>query len=266
MAARATERIAESIRHTCEHMFVHAPALRSEALRLAAAGVNDCEIARQLGVARTTVRDWRAPSYVPRERELCPRCWRPSKIVRFTAGDYAELLGLYLGDGCISATARTHRLRIVLDAAHPVIIADTIKLLQRCFPQNQVDSVRKDGGSCFSVSVYSQHLPCLLPQAAPGKKHDRPIVLEPWQLAAVAGAPWRFLRGCIRSDGCTFVNRTGPYEYLSYSFANKSTDILVLFEAVADSLGLRPRRTTAQVRINRRDAVAMMRRHVGLKR
>jgi hypothetical protein len=105
----------------------------------------------------------------------------------------------------------------------------------------------------------------LFPQAAAGKKHLRSITLEPWQLAAIAGAPWRFLRGCIRSDGCSFVNRTGPYEYLSYSFDNLSTDILRLFEAVAESLGLKPRRTARQVRINRREAVAMMQRHVGLK-
>ena len=37
-----------------------------EALRLVAAGVNDCEIARRLGVPRTTVRDWRKPRYAAR--------------------------------------------------------------------------------------------------------------------------------------------------------------------------------------------------------
>jgi hypothetical protein len=116
------------------------------------------------------------------------------------------------------------------------------------------------------VSMHSRHLPCLFPHAGPGKKHHRPIVLEPWQLAAVAGAPWRFLKGCIRSDGCAFINRTGKYEYLSYSFDNRSTDILMLFEAVAASLGLQPRRTARQVRINRRAPVAQMQHHVGLKR
>jgi len=46
---------------------VHGPEIREEALRLVAAGVNDCEIARRLGVVRTTVRDWRRPRYI---REL----------------------------------------------------------------------------------------------------------------------------------------------------------------------------------------------------
>jgi len=249
-------------------VFVHGPVVKQQALALIYAGVNDCEISRRLGIARTTVRDWRAPRYAPRTPityETCPRCWRASKPTRFTAGDYSELLGLYLGDGCISATARTQRLRIVLDAAYPVIIEDTARLLERCFPSNPVSRISKDGGSCICVSVYSGHLRCLFPQAGPGKKHDRRIVMEPWQLAAIAGAPWRFLRGCIRSDGCAFINRTGPYEYLSYSFANLSSDILDLFEAVCESLGLRARRTRTAVRINRREAVALMQEHVGLK-
>jgi hypothetical protein len=65
---------------------------------------------------------------------------------------------------------------------------------------------------CASTTVTSA---CHFPQAGPGKKHERPIVLEPWQAAIVEAEPWRFLRGCIRSDGCVFINRTGRYEYLS---------------------------------------------------
>jgi hypothetical protein len=139
-------------------VFVHGPAVKEEALALIAAGVNDCEISRQLGVARTTVRDWRKPRYVPKREttlDICPRCWRGSKRIRLTAGDYAELLGLYLGDGCISATARAHRLRIFLDAKYPGIIAESRALLERCFPRNPVDEVMKDGGSCVVLSVYS---------------------------------------------------------------------------------------------------------------
>ena len=78
-------------------------------------------------------------------------------------------------------------------------------------------------------------------------------------------APWAFLRGCIRSDGSVFINRTGPYEYLSYDFCNLSQDILGLFETVCLSLGLRPRRTSTRIRLNRRADVALLVEHVGLK-
>ena len=75
------------------------------------------------------------------------------------------------------------------------------------------------------VSTHHRHLGCLLPQHGPGKKHERAIVFEPWQRAHVEAAPWAFLRGCIRSDGCTFVNRFGRYAYLSYEFRNRSEGI-----------------------------------------
>lgn len=86
------------------------------------------------------------------------------------------------------------------------------------------------------ASLYSSHLPCLFPQDGPGMKHKRRIVLEPWQREIVEAAPWPFIRGCIRTDGCAFINRTDvhreqPYQYLSYQFSNMSTDIVDLFRA-----------------------------------
>ncbi len=90
-------------------------------------------------------------------------------------------------------------------------------------------------------------------------------MLEPWQQELVAVAPWAFLRGCIRSDGCVFVNRTGRYEYLSYEFANRSEDILDLFEGTCRALGLRPRRYARAVRLYRREDVGALVDRVGVK-
>jgi hypothetical protein len=113
---------------------MHPPAVREQAMRLIAAGINDCEISRRMGIPRGTIRDWRRPTNVPRKpaipRETCPRCWRSAKPLRFTAEDYCELLGLYLGDGCVSAGARTMRLRIAMDAKYPRIIEEGRQLLE----------------------------------------------------------------------------------------------------------------------------------------
>ena len=106
---------------------MHSPEVRAEALRMVEAGLNDCEIARRTGIPRRTILDWRRPTYIPRREtpvETCPRCWRAAKRMRFTAEDYSELLGLYLGDGCISNGPRAHRLRIALDAKYPRVIED----------------------------------------------------------------------------------------------------------------------------------------------
>lgn len=240
--------------------------LRIEALELVAAGVNDCEISRRLGIPRTTVRDWRNPRYVPkRPQALCHRCWLPGSPVVLDPGDYAELLGIYLGDGCISTGPRTERLRVFLDAKYARIIDETQALLRRCFPENRVGRSSRHGGHMIVLSVYARHLSCGFPQHGPGKKHERPIVLEPWQEKLCASAPWRLLRGLIRTDGCVFINRTGRYEYLSYAFCNISPDILDLFARVCVDLGMRPRRTARDIRLNRREDVARMLQHVGTK-
>ena len=249
---------------------MHPLAVRQAALELIAAGLNDCEVSRRLGIPRATIRDWRRPTYQRRvQTESCPRCWLPAKPMRFSADDYAELLALYLGDGCISENPRTQRLRIALDEKYPKIISDARALLERCFPHNIVDEVQSYG--CVHVSIYCSHLACLFPQHGRGMKHNRRIAPEPRQAALVAEAPWPLLRGFIRSDGCAFINRTGPYEYLSYDFANMSREIVDLFVGACERVGVQyrltgpSRRGIWRVRINRRAGVALMLEHVGLK-
>lgn len=82
-------------------------------MELAERGVSSSEIARRTGIPRRRVADWRAGSRIgmtSREVSVVP------------SAAYAYVLGMYLGDGCISRAARTHRLRITLDTAYPDII------------------------------------------------------------------------------------------------------------------------------------------------
>jgi len=231
------------------------------------AGLNDCEIARRLDVPRTTIRDWRRPPYERRRPPArCPRCGADSRPIVLEPESYAELLGLYLGDGHITRTARADRLRLFLDAKYPVVVNESEAILRTVLPANRVGRVVAEEGRMVVLYAYSSHLTCLFPQHGAGKKHERHIALEPWQHGLVDAAPWSFLRGCIRSDGCVFINRTGRYEYLSYSFHNLSQDILDLFERTCLEVGLRPRRSRMYVRLNRRDDVAQLLARVGTKR
>jgi hypothetical protein len=249
---------------------MHPPEVKSEVLALVEAGLNDCEISRRLGIPRRTILDWRRPTYVRRTNtETCPRCWEPAKPIRFTPEHYTELLGLYLGDGCISEGARTTRLRIALDAKYERMNGEIRELLERCFPANPVCRQSVHRGSMIYLSVYSRHMPCLFPQDGEGPKHCRSLELEDWQSDLVERAPWGVIRGLIRSDGCAFINRTGPYEYLSYDFTNKSKDIVDLFTSTCDAVGVRYRLTQFRgcwkVRINRRTSVQRMLERVGVK-
>ena len=88
----------------------------------------------------------------------------------------------------------------------------------------------------------------LFPQHGPGAKHERPIILAPWQRAIVDEHPELFLRGLIQSDGCRCLNRftttlpsgrVAEYEYPRYFFSNLSTDIRKLFCDYCERLGIR---------------------------
>jgi hypothetical protein len=185
--------------------------------------------------------------------------------IRFDAGDYAELLGLYLGDGWIAHASRTRILRIALDASYPAIVDRTARNLRQTFPGSPVRVVARHDGRMLVPTVHHGHLPCLLPQHGPGPKHARPIALEGWQQEAVDAAPWRLLRGLLHSDGCAYVNRTGRYSYLSWDFSNRSGDILDLFCVTCDAVGVEHRRYRHHVRVHRRASVALLVEHVGLK-
>jgi hypothetical protein len=244
-------------------MFVHDRALHTVVKELAADGIADAEIAVRTGLARTTVRDIRRRR--PRERRRCPRCWRPIAIPNPTPGDYAELLGFYLGDGYINALARTYRLRLSLDARHPKVVETAESLLRRVLPANRVARIPADDGGTVVLSTYSSHLPCLLPHHGPGVKHSRPIVLESWQRRSVEAEPWRLLRGLIWSDGSIFINRTGRYAYESVHFGNRSDDIIELFRETCDAVGIVTRRSGFHVRINRRNCVERLLAEIGRK-
>ncbi|WP_235629527.1 LAGLIDADG family homing endonuclease [Mycobacteroides saopaulense] len=159
------------------------------------------------------------------------------------AGRYAYLLGMYLGDGCISRSPRTWRLRITCDAKYAEIIAECREAIDVLMPGQLAAIVdRKDG--CTDVSLSSKHWPCLFPQHGPGRKHSRKIALEPWQQEHVDLATEEFLRGLIHSDGCRVVANDRGVASVRYHFTNRSEDILGLFSAALDNLDIPWTRST----------------------
>ncbi len=92
-----------------------------------------------------------------------------------------------------------------------------------------------------------KHWPCLLPQHGPGKKHNRRIALEPWQQALVDQATEEFVIGLIHSDGCRVVANDRGVRSIRYHFSNRSEDIIGLFTAALDNLGIHWTRSTKYI-------------------
>ncbi|NGO45695.1 helix-turn-helix domain-containing protein [Streptomyces ureilyticus] len=253
---------------------------RMRALALIAQGRSLNAVSKETGISRAAIRSWQIRiEPLPRMQTQitpCARCQLVPALPSDVAA-YSYLLGLYLGDGCISPhPSRGHYLRIACADAWPGLIDDCEAALRSVNPSHCAYRVQAKG--YVSVVAYSHHWPCLFPQHGPGKKHERTIALEPWQQDIVDAYPWEFIRGLIHSDGCRITNWTTRlvagerkrYEYPRYSFANKSDDIRKLFSDTLDKVGvewttLARGSDPFNISIARKASVALMDTHVGPK-
>ena len=252
----------------------------AEALELAHGHLSASEISRRTGIPRSTVRDWlggRTPraGRPPRagRADGCPTC-RGDRHDLLSLSQYSYLLGLYLGDGCISSHPRAvYKLRVYLDAKYPGIVAECVAAIHSVLPEIKVCQRRRDGhhrpgaGGDIEVYAYSKAWPCLFPQHGRGKKHLRSIELMAWQERIIENAPGSLLRGLIHSDGCRSMNvGRGGWRCPRYSFSNYSRDIQAIFCAACDRLGLRWTTAPNIVYVSRKADVARMDEFVGPKR
>jgi hypothetical protein len=237
-----------------------------------ASGESLNSISKRLGVSRAALRDWRDHSEPSGARPTdCPLC-DPDQA-SLPAAAYAHLLGLYLGDGCVSALKKgVYSLRIACDDKYPRLIDEAAAAISAVYPSRRTYRVPSSG--CTHVQSYWKHWPCLFPQHGHGRKHERRIRLAEWQQRIVDAYPGLFLRGLFNSDGCRITNWTTRmvdgaakrYEYPRYMFSNESADIIRLCTESLDLLGIAwrlPRRNMLSVA--RKEAVAALDLHVGPK-
>jgi hypothetical protein len=234
------------------------------ALALAESGHPSAEIARRVGVAPRTVRDWLA-GRVPRgrQRQTDDFVLRTDEI----SDRYVYLLGLYLGDGCLTAYPRgVFKLRIVLDERYPGIVEECAEAIAAQRPAGRVSVHAKWGSRAMEVSSYWKAWPVLFPQHGPGRKHHRRIALEAWQEELVAKRLDLLLRGLVHSDGCRFINTgRGGWRHARYSFTNRSADIRAIFCAACDRLDLHWTSAPDTVYVSRKADVASLDEFIGPK-
>ena len=237
----------------------------NDVLALCGEGLTTSEIARRTGIPRSTVKDWLA-GWPPRRSDGCAR----HDVSLLDHNAYAYVLGMYLGDGCISPCPRgVWRLRITLDAIYPGIVFECARALEAVAP-GKAGVMRRRNSRATVVSNYWKHWTCLLPQHGPGRKHTRPILLTDWQERIVAMHAEPFLRGLIHSDGTRIIatERKGAYVRRAprYAFSNRSEDILWLFRAACDAAGVHCTRSSrTQISIYSKAAVARLDAFVGPK-
>ncbi|MET9067842.1 transcriptional regulator [Streptosporangium sandarakinum] len=255
---------------------MHTDTVRERVRRLLATGETISAVSRLTGVPHSTIRGWRDSQWRPSAKTtLCPRCETVPRLPEPQSA-YAYLLGLYLGDGCISVIGdpakQVWSLRIMCADSWPGLQDECAKALLAVRPDNKVRRLPRQG--CTEINSFSKHWPHLFPQHGPGKKQDRPIRLEEWQQQIVDANPGSLVRGLMHSDGCRLVNRvkgksaneTRYYEYPRYLFVNESRDILELCGKALDLLDVKWLYSKPNtISIARREAVARLDEFVGPK-
>lgn len=241
------------------------------ARRLLEWGYSSGEVAAETGVPVQTIGRWSRGETAAFGPRVSVQPWRPPHD-----GIYAYLLGLYLGDGHVQArSAGTCSLRVFLDGAYPDIVEDCVVAVGITTMGRSVNVQRVPGSGVRLVQCAWKRWPEVFPQHGPGRKHERPIVLEDWQDAIVAEHADEFIRGLIRSDGCRTVNRfktklpsgrVREYAYPRYFFSNLSPDIRRLFCEACERLGLRWTQSNPRnISVSHRDSVAVLEEFVGPK-
>ncbi len=248
-----------------------------EVFRLGAAGLSVANVAARTGVSSSQVRSWlrqgeTAVLGTPRQsRRRCQDAVRCTLTQLVPRPEYAYLLGQYLGDGHISTMRNgVHRLRITTCDDYPNIQDECRRAVEAVMPGRRVGRLPRQG--CTDVSCYSRHWTCVFPQHGPGLKHERDIVLEPWQeVIAILERPESFLRGLIQSDGWRGINRVrggngSSYSYPQYQFSNRSDDIRQLFTLACDRIEIEWRRMNQwNIAVSKRQSVARLDEFIGPK-
>ena len=161
---------------------------------------------------------------------------------------YNYILGLYLGDGCISGTKDTKKFRIFLDDKYPYIIEKAKNNLDLLFPYN-TPNTKHSSEHCIEVYLFNTHLVELFPQHGLGKKHDRDVSLVPWQKQNIEYD--QLALGLFHSDGCYYESLIKnkkdigkDYVYKNYGFKNCSLDIIEIYKECLDNLEIEYRVVT----------------------
>ena len=226
-------------------------------------GKNKSQLEKEYNIPRSTIRYWidnKDTIFIPKTTD------KPLELIieeiKNKKEQYNYILGLYLGDGCISTHKMSYKLRIPQDNKYPKSIINIKNILNSFFPNNTFIC---NPNGCTVIGIYDKNLPLYFPQHGGGKKHDRPIILSDYQRDNIDYL--NLMSGLWMSDGSYYLAQK---KYECYNFTNKSTDIISLFEECLNNFKIAYRKRIKKngvwiIEITKKSEVLKMKDLVGIK-
>lgn len=165
-------------------------------------------------------------------------------------GDFAELLGLVLGDGSIHKYDRTEGLRIVLPTSRPELIKRCEKLVEKVFNKKPT-TIKRKNYNCVDVRLYQQNISKRM-KIESGARAELDIKVPTW-VSKKRIFVIRFLRGLYEAEGSLCVHKpTCTHKFL---FANRNQSMLDNVFRLMVYLGFHPHKSKYQIQISKKDEV-----------
>lgn len=207
-------------------------------------GLNRCQISRQTNIPLSTLRKWlnHDDFNLRDDRNAVKITDIINDKIRREA--YSFCLGIYLCDGYIvqSKQHRVPNITFYNDYQYPINTREWCDKIQIIFPENKVNCKKKPSSNCVIVKVYNNCIWDLFPQHGKGKKHDRKLILEDWQKEIIKEFPEEFIKACVQSDGCIYIQKVSNRQYHRHNFINKSEDIIDFFLWALSLVGIQKKK------------------------
>ena len=199
-------------------------------------GLNNSQLSKKFNIPRTTIKYWTENKYNNHNHNENLKIKNIDDYLIGKNKCYSYILGIYLGDGCISKAKKSYKIRIALDEKYYNIIEECEKNFKELFPSSSVGIYKVKNKNMYFVNVYSCNLLELFPQHGDGLKYKRDIKLEKFQYDIIDDV--QLIKGLIHSDGCLYKANNKGYISFFYNFTNMSKNIIDILCGSLDNINI----------------------------
>ncbi|MDO8481714.1 MAG: LAGLIDADG family homing endonuclease [bacterium] len=165
-------------------------------------------------------------------------------------GDFAELIGVLLGDGHLQKFPRTERLLIFSNTNNPGFIGRYTELVEKLFKKKTYVYKQSDQ-NCMRISLYQK---CISERLGipTGARKSLSIKVPKWILDNRRYVV-RYLRGLYEAEGS--LSHHEPTCTHKLSFSNMNASMLENVYSLMSGLGFHPHRDAKRVQLSRKEEV-----------